>query len=83
MEILTAVFLGALVGWVCPLFGRSPGLGTLLEMLVGAFGGLIGAALSLLIHVDPLWMAWLFAAILLALVGWGKGRVMVSKPPAG
>lgn len=82
MEILIAVFLGAAVGWVCPIVSRSPGIGVLLEMLVGAFGGLIGAALSLLIHVDPLWMAWLFAAILLALVGWGRGRFVGVKPAA-
>jgi uncharacterized membrane protein YeaQ/YmgE (transglycosylase-associated protein family) len=82
-SVLVAVFLGAFVGWACPLFGRSPGIGTLAEMLIGAFGGLVGWALAQVVHVDPLWLAWLFAAILLAVVGWGRGRFTVTKPPAG
>lgn len=83
MEILMALLLGTFVGWASPLVGRSPGLGTLLDMLVGAVGGLVGWALGSVLHADLFWLVWLGAAVLLAVVGFGKGRIIVSKPPAG
>jgi len=82
MEILMALLFGSAVAWASPLFGRDPGLPTLLTMAVGALGGLVGWALGSVLHADLFWLVWLGAALLLAIVGWTKGRISVNRPPA-
>lgn len=73
MEIVNALLVGSLVGWVAPLFSRDPGLNPLVTMLVGALGGLLGVALNLLIHADTMLMVAFGAALLLAVVALRPG----------
>ena len=79
MEIITSLIIGSLVGWTAPLFGRGSGP-ALLDMLIGALGGVLGVALNALIHADSNVMVVFGAALLLAIFSWGRGRFAVTQP---
>ena len=79
-QLLTAVAIGIVVGFTCPLFSRSVST-ALGDVLAGVFGACLGLALNLLLfHANAelieLACAMLLIAVLLS-IPWRR-----SSPPA-